>query len=249
MSGGKKSVFDVKTLCIVLMLPVFFSCVFGQKANERAKNWKPEEGKYYFSQAFIWAYYDEFADSKGEIKVYVDTLSGTFLFNNEAYGMSDDAEFILAFQDGIYMSGYTDANGRKTIKTDTLTEIPTMIAGKQYYDADFQRMSKPTGQKRIFGKNNMKWPIIEGECYRTTFDTPGAFSDDYIVKMNFYMLPVYYFNQRQGGARLKYNFSAALPMDYLLLETAYESDGKKIGVNLKNVMPAKLILDISGYEK
>lgn len=221
-----------------------------QGNSERNQKWKPGEGKYYFSQAWVWSYVDEFSNSQGEMTIYIDTLSGTFLFNHETYGMSDAlADFIIATQDGVYITGITDDNGEKSVVTDTLEAIQSSHSARQSYDDEFKRITRPTGEFKVYGLNSRKSQTIKGQKFRTTFDTPGAFSDDYLAVQRFSLLPVYYFNQRQASARLPYNFSGALHMNYLLLETLYESDGKRISLILKNVIPSKQVVDLALYRK
>lgn len=242
------------TLCRSILL--IGIVVFGEQyaaaqgASERDQNWKPEEGKYYFSEAWVWNFDDEFSDTKGEITVYVDTLSGTFLFNHDSYGSSDDqADFIIGTRDGVYFTGITDENGKKSLTIDTLETTVDMHNGKQYYDEDFKKYTKPTGEFKIYGQNSKKWSIIKGEKYRTTFEMPVSFSDNYLIQKSFSLLPIYNFNQRQVSAKLPYTFSLGLHMNYLLVETLYETDGKKLFVILNNVIPSKQVIDFALYKK
>ena len=242
-----------RIISVIAVLVLVGHLAYPQQKSDRDQSWKPNDGKYYFSQAWVWSYVDQFSgggDDKSGITVYVDTLSGTFLFNHETYGMSDDhADFIIAFQNGVYLTGSTDENGNKMLKTDTLEAIESTHNAKQYYDESFQKITKPTGEFKIYGQNKKKWPTVTGQKFITTFDTPGAFSNDYLVKKNFSLLPIYYFNQREGAARLPYNFSPALHMNYLLLETLYESDGKKLSIILEEIIPSSKLIDLTLYQK
>lgn len=221
-----------------------------QGKSDRDRNWKPVEGKYYFSEAWVWSYDDEFSDRSGDITVYVDTLSGTFLFNHDSYGSSDDrADFIIGTQDGIYITGITDENGNKSLAIDTLESTLDMYNSKQFYDEDFKKSTKPTGEYRSYGQNTKKWPIIKGEKFRTTYEMPVSYADNFLIQKSFSLLPIYNFNQRQAQAQLLYTFSLALHMDYLLLETLYESDGKKLSAIFKNVIPSKQLIDLTLYKK
>jgi hypothetical protein len=240
-------------LIFVLILICGNGPLMAQGKSERDKNWKPEQGKYYFTQAWSWSYIDQFNDGgygKGEFTIYVDTLSGTFLLNHDTYGTTDDqADFIVATQNGVYITGMTDENGKKTLLIDTLETIGSSHSAKKSYDEEFNRTTKPTGEHKIYGANERKGPVINGERYKTTFDSPDTFSYDYLAKMNFSLLPIYNFNQRQAKARLPYTFSGALHMNYLLLETMYESDGKRISIILKNVANSKVSMDLAPYKK
>lgn len=243
-----KILFKIIVVAIILLSQGDF--VFAQGKSERDRQWKPESGQYYFSQAWVWNFVDEFSDRKGEITVHVDTLTGTFLLDHGTYGNSDDqTDFILAFQDGVYLTAFTDENGKKSLKSDTLETTVSSHLAKQYYDEDFNRITKPTGEYKMYGQNTKNSPGIKGERYKTTFDTPGAFSYDYLRKMDFSMLPIYNFNQRQAMAKLPYTFSGALHMNYLLLETNYESDGKRISIILNNVIPEKKVVNLDLYKK
>lgn len=242
---------------IIHFVPMFVLLVLinvntlAQKGLDKGREGKLNIGKYHFSTAWTWDFSNEFEDRKGEMKVYVDTLTGTFLFTKEAYGNSDmEADFVIAGQDGIYLTGYTDANGKKSIQVDTLEAITSTAEAKQFYDEDFEKHVKLTGEKKIFGTNSKKWPVITGEEYKFTFEPPTSFSLDYLAKQKFSLLPVYYFNQRQQAqAKLPYSFSGALHMNYLLLENTYESDGKKITIVLRNVMPENKTIDLTPYIK
>ena len=250
MSGLVHARFFLKTGLVIAVLVLASHFVGAQGKSERDQFWKPKEGKYYFSQAWVWSFVDEFSDVKGEMTVLVDTLTGTFLLDHDTYRNSDDqADFILAFQDGIYLTASTDENGKKSLKSDTLETTVSSHQAKQYYDEDFKRLTKSTGEYKIYGQNSKKMSGIKGERYKTTFDTPGAFSYDYLKKMNFSLLPIYNFNQRQTRARLPYTFSGALHMNYLLLETSYESDGKKIAIILNNVVPVQKTINLASYGK
>jgi hypothetical protein len=57
----------------------------------------------------------------GSFAVYIDPPTGTMLFTPEAYGNSSEMiNFVIVFQNGRYLQGYTDEFGRKKYLVDTL---------------------------------------------------------------------------------------------------------------------------------
>jgi hypothetical protein len=211
---------------------------------------KEKKDRYHFNTAWTWEFSNEFEDVGGEMKVYVDTLTGTFLFTREAYGSSDmEADFIIADQEGTYLTGLTDVNGKKRIVADSLEGIRIAVESRQFFDEDFEKHTVRTGKKKTFGAGAKKGPVVIGEEYKFTFDPPTSFSLDYLIRQSFSLLPLYYFNQRrQAQARLPYSFSGALHMNYLLLENIYESDGKKISIVFRKITSVDKTVDLRDYQ-
>lgn len=220
------------------------------------KNWNPAAGKYFFSTMLTWSYENELATSeqlkKGEIVIYVDEKSGTFLFTKEAYGWSGEMiDFVIVDQKGNYIIGHTDEFGgkhREHKKSDQFVEV-TMQA-KQIL-SDFKKYCLPTGNTKYFGQNDYGWPVLKGKEYIMSYQKTLDKSTLYLFTSKYNFLPLYLFNKMKLEARLPvaFDYHLIFPSNQMLLEDTYVWSGKKSSVSFLSASPTEYFIDLNDFKK
>jgi len=95
----------------------------------RNAQWKPEKGKYYFSHALIYEYFNKVDATKGELWIFIDPVTGTMCFQRESsFGATDEMnDVILAFPNGQMIACGKGESGKKireTFKNNSVTPTP-----------------------------------------------------------------------------------------------------------------------------
>lgn len=229
----------------------------------RNKNWHPETGEYYFSEVMVWEYLnenyppDDTERHSGGFSVYVDPPTGTMLFTSEAYGNSAEmTDFIIVHQDGRYFQGFTDEFGKKKCLVDTLYKFETTWANQGFITDDFNKLAKPTGDSKTFGKNSYGWQEMGAKGYELSFLMTDDKSIIYLSKQPYSLLPLYLFDDLETEARLPVNFdfSQVIPLEHWILEDSYKrksAENKReieVRTNLKFVSPKEYFVDLSDYK-
>lgn len=211
--------------------------------------------EYKFGQAWVWQYQNDWIPAgevghRGEMTVYHDTLTRTWLFNREAYGSSGKGfEFILASYEGQYTFCFRDEKGNKRRTVRSVPEVLSSRNDDALVKEEFETYNKETGRTRVFGVNTPGHPGITGKEFvlshlHTNVKTTRCLADS---KNDFQ--PVVYFNFIEGEVRLPVHFPSDIPLGKVLLEdsTTYE-DGKRIILRLKEISGAGYQVDLSAYK-
>ncbi|MBK8624331.1 MAG: hypothetical protein IPN86_01745 [Saprospiraceae bacterium] len=222
----------------------------------RNKNWNPKAGKYYFSTMLTWTYENELATEehlrKGEISIYVDEKTGTFLFTREAYGWSGEMiDFVIADQKGNYIIGHTDEVGGKHRETKKLEHFAEILLQSKKIAADFNQYCTPTGKTKIFGKNNYGWPTKKGKEYILSYQKTSNKNNLFLTTEKYSFLPVFLFNKLDFDASLpvSFDYSMILPNYQMPLEDVYEWNGKKVTLTFVSSSPTEYYIDLNQYKK
>ncbi len=241
---------------IVFSILFIVSCasnIFGQLDNQyRNKNWNPKAGKYYFSTQLTYTYHNDFEEDpdkrSGDMSIYLDEKTGTFLFTRESYGITGEmVDFVIADQAGNYTFGYTDEHGKKLRET---IQANRFIAEESTVDSVFQQFFTKTGNTKSFGVNTYGWPIKNGEEYRLTFEKTNDTSYVYIAKNIFSFLPVYQFNSLESETKLPFNmdYSNTLPKKYNVLGQRYHHGSNEVSFELISNSPTEYFIDLKDYK-
>jgi hypothetical protein len=246
---------QASTLILVFIILAQLSCAQSSLAF-RNKNWNPSTGKYFFSTMLTWSYHNELATSaqlkKGEIVIYVDEKSGTFLFTKEAYGWSGEMiDFVIVDQKGNYIIGHTDEFGgkhREHKKSEEFAEVT--IQAKQIL-SNFKKYCLPTGNTKYFGQNNDGWPVLNGKEYIMSHQKTEDKNTIYLYTSKYNFLPVYFFNKLQLEAQLPvtFDYHLSLPSNQMLLEDTYIWNGKKSTVSFLSASPTEYFIDLHDFKK
>lgn len=228
----------LRNFCYYLVFIILFSSgnLLAQTAKkfpvdkQRALQWKPEKGQYYFSHSLVISYEDKVEKTKGEIKIHFDPVTGTLCFRKESsFGESGKSfDFILAFQDGRYMHCGSDENGKKIRTVELVEEVKPDAETKAQQKENFDTYCAATGNKRIdFG--------LESTEYILSYATSENKDKIWITAMPFSIYPLYGFELIEAAAGLPVSF------DYLYLlasnQLLSELDSKEMIFKLKNIGP------------
>ena len=209
--------------------------------------------KYKFTQAWVWQYENDWIQPgetghKGEIIIYHDSLTKTWLFDVEAYGNSGQGfDFILGNYEGQYTFCFRNDKGKKRKAVRSVSEIPLSRSENLVVLEEFERQNKPTGETRIFGRNVYGWQQFEGQEYVFEHLTNEK-TIRYLADTDVDFQSVVYFNFLDGEVKLPFHFPTDVPVGKVLLEdnTTYE-DGKRIILRLKEITDTEYHIDLSKY--
>ncbi len=211
--------------------------------------------KYKFTQAWVWQYRNDWiaegeAGHRGEMVVYHDSVSNTWLFNKEAYGNSGEGfDFIVANYEGQYVFCFRDQKGKKRKTIRSISEIPASRNDDGIVKEEFETYNKITGNTKLFGENTYGWPVIKGQEFKMEHLKTNEVTLRYIAQTLKDFQPIVYFNFIDGDVKLPVHFPTDIPLGKLLLEdnTVY-ADGKQILIRLKEISDAEYHVDLGAYK-
>lgn len=217
----------------------------------RNENWRPEEGNYYFSETWTWAFYNEMLPvddpkHKGTFTIYIDPPTGTMLLAEHLDEMTD---WIIIHPDGRYTSAFTDVHGKPHIIQQKMVDFEDHDFNLSNQSADFKKyFTKKEGQKE-FGKNKYGWQTIMARPYEMTFEKTNDISNLHILEMPFSVRGLYLVSQTNGDLNfpLNLNYGYLLPETYLVVGEVYEYSGKKAGFALQSVAPGEYFVNTQTY--
>ncbi|MCE6990487.1 hypothetical protein [Dyadobacter sp. CY323] len=129
--------------------------------KQRALQWKPERGQYYFSHAFVFDYQNKADKTSGTIKVYVDPVTGAMCFKKEtSFGQGGKGfDFVIGFPDGRYIF-CGEESGKKVRINEVVKELKPDAETKSQQKEDFATYCIPTGNKRVdFGLESLEYDL------------------------------------------------------------------------------------------
>lgn len=183
---------------LLLLLSEVVSGLYAQpKPVSRATQWKPEQGKYYFSHVLVYEYLMKSDSIKGELRVQVDPVTGSMCFQREtSFGTTDEVnEIIVALANGKYIACGTDANGKKIRSTYINSALTPHPEDVQFQRDSFKEQCISTGQvRREFG-----WESAE---HMLAFSRTPDKTRLWLATVPFYVYPLYAFDEWGGDAQL-----------------------------------------------
>lgn len=210
--------------------------------KQRALQWKPEKGQYYFSHSIVMDFDDKVEKKKGEIKIYFDPVSGAMCFQKESSFRESgkDFDFIIAFQDGRYLHCGVDENGKKIKNTEKVTDVKPNAEEQAQQKENFETYCIATGNKRTdFGLESIEYDL----SYATSENKDKL----WITTMPFNIYPLYGFELIEVAASLPASF------DYLYLLGPYqllsELNSKDFTLKLKNIGPDPFLAITRNYQE
>lgn len=240
-------------VCTLTIWILIGGTIIGQSEDQyRNKNWNPKAGKYYFSTQLTYTYRNDFAEDEssrsGEMSIYLDEKTGTFLFTRESYGTPGEmVDFVIGDQEGNYIFGYTDEHGKKQRET---LEVNRFENDEASIDSVFQQFFVKTGVNKSFGENTYGWPIKLGKEYQVTYQKTNDTSFVYLINEPYSYLPIYHFNALESETKLPFSidYSNTLPQKYNVLAQKYENDGKTVSFELMYYSPTEYFIDLKEYK-
>ena len=208
--------------------------------KQRAVQWKPEKGQYYFSHSMVYDYNDQDEKDKGEIKIYFDPVSGALCFRKESSFKESgkNYDFILAFQDGKYIYCGNDETGKKTRSSEIVEDVKPDTEMQNQQKDNFATYAVPTGNKRTdFG--------LESIEYTLSYATSENRDKLWLTTMPFNIYPLYGFELIEVPAGLPASF------DYLYLlgqhQLISELESKDLTLKLKSIGPDPFLAVTRNY--
>lgn len=207
----------------------------------RNKQWKPAQGKYYFSHALIYEFTNKVQGTNGELWVFIDPVTGTMCFQRESsFGATDDMnESILALPTGQVIACGTTEAGKKIRESFQNRGVKPEPDEVQYQREAFRDLVKPTGnQRQDFG-----WTSEE---YVMSFEKTNEKTKLWLAEVSFNVYPLYAFDE-WGDAQLpvSLNYVYVLPQNKLVVE----SEDQYGSLKLKSYEPNPYYLDLNEYAK
>lgn len=172
--------------------------------KQRAQQWKPEKGQYYFSHALVMSYENAAEKTKGEIKVHLDPVTGAMCFKRESSFQEKGFDFIIAFPDGRYLHYGTDEDGKKIKIAEKVDDVKPDAETQSQQKENFATYCTPTGNKRVdFGFESLEYDL----SYATSENKDKI----WITTLPFNTYPIY------GFELIEIPASLPVSIDYLYL--------------------------------
>lgn len=198
-------------------------------------------------------YYNGEGDQVGEIVIYVEPKSNTFLFSKEAYGLSGEmVDFVIADTLGNYIFGYTDEFGKKYRENYFIEYVKLDAERRKLLENDFRKYLRLKKETKVFGKKSFPTPTYVAQAYdmtyRTTIDTSRIFLAPSFINMR----PIYSFNGLDLETKLPYyfDFNNVIPNRFMPVYNKYKAS-EDIGFSemyLDSYQPTEYYVDLSKYK-
>ncbi|QRR04192.1 hypothetical protein HWI92_14170 [Dyadobacter sandarakinus] len=210
--------------------------------KQRALQWKPEKGQYYFSHALVFDYNNKAEKSKGTIKVYLDPVTGAMCFKKEtSFGSrGKQFDFIIGFPDGRYIYCGNDENGRKIRINEVVKELKPDAETRSQQKEDFTTYCIPTGNTRTdFGLQSLE--------YELTYATSGNKDKVWLTRTPFSNYPLYGMEFLEGAVSMPvtFDYMYLLPQDLLVTEIS----SKDLSLKLTGFGADPLTVSTKGYQE
>jgi hypothetical protein len=208
----------------------------------RNAQWKPEKGKYYFSHALIYEYFNKVDSSKGEMWVFIDPVTGIMCFQRESsFGATDDMnDAILAFPNGQMIACGKTESGKKireSFKNSSVTPGPEDV---KFQRETFQELCRSTGSTR----EEFGWKSTE---HVLTYIKTNERTKLWLAEVPFNVYPLYAFDEWEGDAQLPVSFSYTYILSPKQLVT--EADDQYMTIKLVAYESNPYALDLNQYAK
>jgi len=207
---------------------------------QRATQWKPEKGQYYFTHAFTFEFENKGDKKKGEVVIYVDPVTGTMCFKREnSYGETGkNFDFIIAFQDGKYIYCGADEAGKKMKIIEKVEEVKPDAETLAQQKEDFNTYCIPTGNKR----KDFGWESTE---YELSYARSEEKDKLWLTTTPFGIYPLYGFELIESVASLPASFDYTHIFGNRQLLT--EINSKDGMLKLKSYEPNPFLAITRGY--
>lgn len=183
--------------------------------KQRALQWSPAKGQYYFSHALVFDFENKAEKTKGTVKVHVDPVTGAMCFQKETSFKlgAKSFDFIIGFPDGKYIYCGADENGKKVKITEMQDALKPDVETRAQQKEDFTTYCIPTGTTRQeFG--------LESQEYDLGYASSEVKDKIWLAKTPFSVYPLYGFELIEGAVSLpvSFDYMHLLASDQLLTE-------------------------------
>jgi hypothetical protein len=249
---GDPTVLIMKTtfiICFLAGLSLACSNLSFAQANakiapdkQRAVQWKPDKGQYYFSHAFVFDYQNKNDKTSGTIKVYLDPVSGAMCFEKATSFREGGKtfDFVIGFPTGRYIYCGTDENGKKIKITEQVKELKPTAETIAEQKENFESSCVATGNKKSeFGFESLEYDL--------TYATSGNKDKIWLAKVPFSAYPLYGMEFLEGAVSLPVTFDYLHLLSANLLVTGIES--KDLTLKLTSFGKDPFLAATKGYQE
>ena len=186
--------------------------------KQRALQWKPDKGQYYFSHALVFDYQNKNDKTSGTIKVYLDPVTGAMCFEKASSFREGGKtfDFVIGFPTGKYIYCGNDENGKKIRITEQVKELKPSAETLAEQKENFESSCVATGNK----KTESGFESLE---YDLTYATSGNKDKLWLAKVPFSAYPLYGMEFLEGAVSLPVTFDYLHLLSPNLLITGLES--------------------------
>jgi len=225
-------------------------------ANEyRDKKWKPEEGLYFFSEVWTWAYTNEMLPENdpyrtGKMSIYIDTPTGTILLTRADTKYQEEmTNWIIIQPEGKYMSAFTDEHGKKRVILKEMKDFPDHEFNLKHQQKDFEKYFTELDESKIFGENKYNNPTISANKHIMTFEQTFDQAELFLAQIPFSLRAFYLVSKTNMDLRLPIpmDYGYLLPKDYLVVSETYENNGQKFSYHLESMGPTEYFINTMDY--
>jgi hypothetical protein len=209
--------------------------------KQRATQWKPQAGQYYFSHAIVFDFQNKADKTSGKLKIYLDPVTGAMCFRKESsFGEGGKTfDFIIGFPDGKYIFCGND-QGKKIRISEMVKEVKPDAETKAQQKSDFETYCIPTGNKRVdFGMESLEYDL--------GYATSDVKDKIWITRTPFSIYPLYGIEFVEGAVSLPVTF------DYLHLLTSNqlisEINSKDLIFKLTDIVREPFTATTKGYQE
>jgi hypothetical protein len=171
----------------------------GMHDEARAQKWNPKKGQYYFSHTLTYSYHNVEENSQGEVKIWVDPVTGTMLFLKGSSYHNSNFEFIIGHPEGKYTYYETDDIGRKIATIETVED---MVPDKQFIQDQKQEFKQncipKDGSRTDFGWASKQYELLYPEL--------DAKDQIWLTEVPFNVYPLYCFDLIEAEVSLPISF-------------------------------------------
>ncbi len=230
----------------------------GWEADDyRNKNWKPAEGKYYFSELWTYTFLNEMLPNtdphhKGEISFYVDPPSGTILLERNASNYRDEmTDWILISPDGGYQMGYTGEHGERTIDKKNMNDFPNYKLYAASQAKEFNKFFTKGKGKKEFGATKYNDRTLKGTEYQLSYAKTSESTTLYLASLPFSVRPLYMASKLSQDLSFPINlgYGYLLPEKKLVLsEKTMMGKGREVSYELTSIGATQYFLDLKAFK-
>lgn len=209
----------------------------------RDKQWKPENGQFYFSESYHFELNTAEVDTPKEFGFYLDPESGTILLEKYLTGFQDEmTNWVILQPNGLVLQGFTDEIGEKKVLLHHLRKQAFYTQTRPYAKADFAEFWRNKGMIKEFGPNKYYQKSHRGTLYHRRYPKIEDRAEVYLAKTSLATHELYFIDRLlpELGMPYRTDFGEALDQGVLVLQESYTlSNGQTGGFHLKEIMASE----------
>lgn len=242
-------------LIVLATLTTWITSCSSSTSSVIAKVEKIVKDKFVFNTLLKWKYniqnLKQHTTETGEISVYVDDKTGTFLLDRSAYGRSGEMiDFVIADQKGNYIVALKDEFGNKRKFVVKSKELSNVVNNPEQIAKYVNFLTRPSGKKEIFPSLGKQTNVVGVEYY-VTDPISGNISTIMLAPVSYSFFPITLFNGLGLDAQMSYPFDVygIIPNNKILLKENKETPDLQLEIYLISAESTVHKLNIHDYKE